>query len=330
MEQTPAYKQAIKEVGGFLKKSGSTCVRAGASCDRFVGIVVRYSGIDKKFGYNLDSYPFKADDSGNKSAGHALAHPELWEDVSKGYGKETMRDGDIQVCPGHVRMIAKADDGKMHIVDASYCKGNTGCCHTGIVNSKEYNGSIDYNGGKCSVFRAKNNPAYNQNCICQVGQQNQSQAVEGGLTDDQAEKLVKAYQKEDGRCNCVDLSNWFIKNMLGLEPVSGNGGDIAHNVAEKYHLEHGSEPRPYAIFSTDGSMASMICPDGLKCGHTGVVVAVKGDDVTTIEAAYGNCGFTGVKHHKKSEFTQKRHGSEYAFAYTDGKLKQDELNKRIK
>ena len=238
-----------------------------------------------------------------------------------------MRDGDVHVCPGHVRMIAKADDGKMYIVEASHCKGNTSCCSTGRITS-EYKGSLDYGGGKCIALRAKNNPAYNQNCACQVNQQ-QSQAVEGGLTDEQAEKLVAAYKKEDGRCNCVDLSNWFIKNMLGLSAVSGNGGDIAPNLAKTHHLEHGSEPRPYAVFSTDGSMASMICSDGYKCGHTGVVVAVKGDEVTTIEAAYGNCGFTGVKKHKKSEFTSKKYGNDYVFTYTDKVLKQDELNKRI-
>ena len=117
--------------------------------------------------------------------------------------------------------------------------------------------------------------------------------------------------------------------MLGLSAVSGNGGDIAPNLAKTHHLEHGSEPRPYAVFSTDGSMASMICSDGYKCGHTGVVVAVKGDEVTTIEAAYGNCGFTGVKKHKKSEFTSKKYGNDYVFTYTDKVLKQDELNKRI-
>lgn len=252
-----------------------------------------------------------------------LHHPDLWQEVTEGYNKDTARSGDVLVRHDHIYLIAQYTDNKLHVVEAHHCGGDMSCCSTGVV-AKEFK-KMD-NGYR--AFRPTKDSTYNQNCACQVNQQ-QSQAVEGGLTDEQAEKLVAAYKKEDGRCNCVDLSNWFIKNMLGLSAVSGNGGDIAPNLAKTHHLEHGSEPRPYAVFSTDGSMASMICSDGYKCGHTGVVVAVKGDEVTTIEAAYGNCGFTGVKKHKKSEFTSKKYGNDYVFTYTDKVLKQDELNKRI-
>ena len=174
IKQTPAYKQAINEVGGFLKHSSSTCVRAGASCDRFVAIVVRYSGVDKDFGYNLGHWPITASDSGHRSGEHMLAHPELWEEVTEGYNASNAQDGDIHVSKGHVRLLAKAPDGKLHIVEASYCKGNTSCCTTGRVTGVFK--TSDMKGYR--AWRAKNNVTNTtstvDNCACQVNNDEES------------------------------------------------------------------------------------------------------------------------------------------------------------
>jgi hypothetical protein len=169
MKQTPAYKQAIDEVGGFLSHSSSACVRVGASCDRFVAIVVRYAGVDKDFGYNLGHWPIKASDSGHRSGEHMLAHPELWEEVTDGYNENNAQDGDIHVSAKHVRLVAKAPDGKLHIVEAGYCHGNTSCCTTGRV-TKVFKTS-DMKGYR--AWRAKNNITNEvntnvNNCVCQV------------------------------------------------------------------------------------------------------------------------------------------------------------------
>ena len=68
----PEYVEAMKEVGGYTAPcNGTGCAPIGASCDQFVGTVMRYSGADLEF-------PIFA--PGAQEA-HMQAHPEMYEKV---------------------------------------------------------------------------------------------------------------------------------------------------------------------------------------------------------------------------------------------------------
>ena len=309
IKQTPAYKQAIDEVGGFLKKSGDTCVRAGASCDRFVGVVVRYSGVDKKMGYNLDSWPLRADDSGHKSGGHMLAHPELWEEVTEGYNKDNAQDGDVHVSSGHVRLLAKAPDGKLHIVEAGYCEGNTGCCTTGRVTG-EFKSLGDYR-----AFRAKNNPAYNQNCACQVNQQNQQQGIaDGGYSSvEEANKAIMDPYKKMGSgitkygavdvgctggitSNCSAFTTYFVNRYFDAGATQRNGNQMAKELISRGWKDGGHTPAVYAVFSQNASA----CGFG-SSNHTGIVLGInKAKDEILIGEAGCSASYNWTGTHKYS------------------------------
>lgn len=163
-------------------------------------------------------------------------------------------------------------------------------------------------------------------------------AVNGGMTNEQAQMLADYYKSDavpddsswpaQTKWNCVSLSAFFIRNFTTLGSTArtrGNGRDVAYNLGVDYGLQTGTEPRPYAIFSvTEGGR---FC-GATKCGHTGVVVAVNGDDVTIVEAAYGHVGYTKVVHQDISYFTNAEH-SDAVFVYTDTVLDMEKINNFI-
>lgn len=96
-----------------------------------------------------------------------------------------------------------------------------------------------------------------------------------------------------------------------------NGRNVVNTLANM-GLVTGSEPRPYAIFSTESG--STICGDGRKCGHTGVVLGINEaeDEIFIGQMSYGAPRSWGLTVIRKSLSTY-RNGS-YTYAYTDDVL----------
>ena len=159
----------------------------------------------------------------------------------------------------------------------------------------------------------------------------------GGLTEDQAQKIAAYYKTDEatqgyslpsdaGKWNCVSFSAWFVQKFTSIGKVNGrswgNGKDTAHYLANDYQLPSGAYPQPFSVFSV--TKGSTMCGSHL-CGHTGIVVAVNGNDVTTIEAAYGQTGYTAVVHRTIDYFVNTQ-GDSYKFTYLDSILNQTEIN----
>lgn len=157
--------------------------------------------------------------------------------------------------------------------------------------------------------------------------------VEKGLTDEQAQKLADYYNGPDvdadewglpfGKMNCVSFSKFFAGRFTSVGKNGGtwpNGKGVASRLAADFDLSEGNEPRPFAVFSVTQGLA--ICEDGEICGHTGIVVAVNGDTVTTVEAAYPSDD-AAVQHRDVSFFVNSAHGN--SFTYLDEILNKEEL-----
>lgn len=109
--------------------------------------------------------------------------------------------------------------------------------------------------------------------------------------------------------NCVSFSKWFINRFTNKEVTAiGDGGQVVSNLINNYGFSNGgTEPRPYAIFSTRSG----------GFGHTGVVLGV---DKARNKIIIGEAGcfskdpnFTDAKELDLRKFTN---GS-YTYAYTD-------------
>lgn len=166
--------------------------------------------------------------------------------------------------------------------------------------------------------------------------------IEGGLDEEQAQKLADYYNSSnvDGyvtyngirteKNNCTYFSYWFLRDLTDLDNVGGlgNGGDVAHNLALRHNLEEGNEPRPFAIFSSvaDGVAYAINPSTGLKYGHTGVVVAVNGDEVLTVEAGWpttaGHVATYNVDHLCRSNYST-------CFTYLDSHVNETELSRIV-
>lgn len=168
-ESTPEYYKARMAVGIATDKVYNpnkkwACAGIGASCDQFVGIVIRYSGVDPKAGHDV------CDDGETDErciVGRALAHPEIYEEVTEGYSDAKARDGDILVHSGHAWVIARLpENGKLYRVEAAY----TYCCTGRVTNPFKW--SPTENGNKVRVFRIKGNNSVE--CQCQSQETSQS------------------------------------------------------------------------------------------------------------------------------------------------------------
>ena len=163
---------------------------------------------------------------------------------------------------------------------------------------------------------------------------NTSSGVNGGITDEQAQKIADYYNGPDvdgsklpfGKMNCVSFSMWFVEYFTDLAWGGGDGRDVAHSLATANDgLEEGNEPRPFAIFSVT-SVGIKICDDGFKCGHTGIVVSVDGDEVTAVEAALDTYDAKIVKY-SKSDLSNQKYGKTYT--YLSDKIDSEKMNKII-
>lgn len=161
--------------------------------------------------------------------------------------------------------------------------------------------------------------------------QNSSSST-SGMTESQAKKIAQYYNgpkvSDDGlpygKKNCVSFSKWFIEKFTNLKWAGGDGKDVAHNLAVTNNLTEGTEPRAYAVFSV--TSGTTICEDGYLCGHTGIVVAVNGDDILTVEAAYPDT-LAEVHHRDANYFKNTKYKN--TFTYINDAINEAELKKVI-
>lgn len=150
-----------------------------------------------------------------------------------------------------------------------------------------------------------------------------SSTVLEGLSDEQIEAIAAYYRSDSvsasewvsfsghGKWNCVALSAWFVQQFtsIGKQPdrVWGYGRSVAHNLINDYsEIKATATPKPFTVFGTT-SLASASCMnEGYICGHTGLILRVDGDQVTTLEAYYNSehkyDGQTFVNYYTTSDF----------------------------
>lgn len=164
--------------------------------------------------------------------------------------------------------------------------------------------------------------------------------VEGGMTVEQAEEFMRAYENSDGFAlyhkhyctmvysrsdgrsvlgNCVAVVAYFIQNFTNLPHTPLNGGGVVAendggNLVNAGWTPGGNQPRPYAVFSNYiwGT------------GHTGLVLGVTSNEIIVFEEGcdhYLNKDgdtWAGVNTYPLSEVTN----GEWDFVYPpEGSLK---------
>lgn len=153
----------------------------------------------------------------------------------------------------------------------------------------------------------------------------------GGLNEKQIERLRDYYNGSEvdaeywtlphGKKNCVSFSAFFVQRFtsIGRQPHRGwgYGKDVAHLIAQGFNLAEGNEPRPFAVFSTYDRSTSTT-----GWGHTGVIVAVDGDDIITLEASY-NVHDAKIEHRTIEFFYNTEHSE--VFTYLDSILNKSDL-----
>ncbi len=133
-----------------------------------------------------------------------------------------------------------------------------------------------------------------------------------------------AEDNDGNKNNCVAFAIFFLRRFTTVlgpgETIPGNGKDIAGNLARIKGLPSSSTPFAISVFSQTNGTATC---NGAPCGHTGIVIAVNGDDVVTIEAAIeGHYGAT-IRHRRPSDFVNG------VFTNINGVLDRDALNSMI-
>lgn len=177
-----------------------------------------------------------------------------------------------------------------------------------------------------------------------------SSVSSGGLTLEQAQALMADYIYDVNctdydiycthssaygpKANCVTFVQYFIDRFTSTTGIAatGNGGWVVSNLtgtdvsspfglyaasldySSKGFVYGGFVPKAFAIFST-GHGVSMC--DGVKCGHTGVVLGINEaeDKIYIGQAGYDTplAGYSDVIEYSLSDYTS----GEYWFAYTD-------------
>ena len=242
-----------------------------------------------------------------------------WMIHTSGSGKAPFTSG------GHyIAIRGITSSGKWLIYDSNGAKG--------IKNSKtEWNPEDIVNAGMAlaniKAVRAKS-PTCGRFQQCNTGG-----ATSGGLSDQDAEKLVAYYKsnktdsdgtpwQEGTKWNCTSMVAWFLHNFTSIETAGGNGRDVAYNLKNTHHIQTGKTPKPYSVFSVTQGVT--YCGATL-CGHTGIVIAVNGDDITTIEAYWGKINVAEVVHHDISYFVNAEH-PDAPFGYLDTVMDINKLN----
>lgn len=148
-------------------------------------------------------------------------------------------------------------------------------------------------------------------------------STSGGLSEKDAQKLISYFKSDkvnnDGtpwqagtKWNCTSMVAWFLHNFTSIETAGGNGKDVVNNLKSTHNIPTGKTPKAYSIFSTPE-------PDD-DVGHTGVVIAVNGDNFITLEAYYSKPNVAEVVTHTKNDF------KEITFGYLDNVININQLN----
>ncbi len=226
----------------------------GMDCGKFVTTVLRYTKTaDTKNNSQLEAY-FETDSN--------------WEKLSDP-STSNLKPGDVFFQPGHVAIYI----------------GDYGGTYGPIASA-----SLGERVGQVT-------PYYNESSTTSAWRYKGS--VGEGLTQEQAEKLADNYNNnvgnwdgkvaveanycQDANCasrysNCVLFSAFFVEMFTDAGFGNGypGGPDVVGKLKEM-GFKTGTEPKPYSVFSTTGFHGSY---------HTGVVVAVDGDQIATVEAGY--------------------------------------------
>lgn len=167
--------------------------------------------------------------------------------------------------------------------------------------------------------------------ICSAG------LVSGGMTYDQAHAFVENYVNNfDAECypnsdqcdigsvehggNCVTFSSYFVGKYTTLGKTRlPNGKDVVGMLAN-LGLPTGTEPRPYAIFSTSNGDTWCDKAHTVKCGHTGVILGIDeaANEIYIGQMSYSkprSWGLTAIKRNLSNYI-----GNGYTYAYTDSVL----------
>ncbi len=298
------YEMVKKNLGKYPEGH----VSEGASCVVFVWGVLRYAGL-------IDNFKI------SERLDEQLEKESSWSKVAEGdLDEDVLQDGDVLIrrCgrhgsssyPCHYGIYAEKD-GQGYTIQASNpsgCNdGNTGCGYRYPWTTKGYSGGFD------EVWRNSNNKSGGGLCDICAGAGGETGDValkDGGLTIDDAKKLVDIYKGYAGEnnlrgntaiankyyikvgchgnlfLNCPSFVKYFVNRYTTKKWTSGmtgNGRDVYKYLAKDLGLKTGSSPRPYAVFSDDS----------YSPGHTGVVLSVDSAKGTMIIGEAG-CNSSGT------------------------------------
>ncbi len=332
---TEKFQTALDTV--FPNRGWSACPKVGASCDVGVATVVRYSGVDTNFPRGLG-------DSAGGQRGWAKEHSDIWEilpfnkdDLQP--GDIMYRSGHVALYVEDENGVGyTAESGLCSVF--FHIKEGVSSNFENILRAKNAKNSTagvnvtsgvgDMISGPHSSYDEKT--AKSDDCdACAQDEDNGTGLKEGGMTLEEAKAWMESYANEaskkkrgsysfdgalvsDAGCfggtlnNCVAFSQWFLNKYTSIGPDWGNttnGEFMVQKLGSTKGLKTGSEPRPYAVFSTG------------TYNHTGVVLGVTSDSVIVGEAGC-NVGFVkgewpGVREWSLEEAKSKK----MTYAYTD-------------
>lgn len=327
--QKSAFEKFSKYFSGLSQSQSDKgqCYADGKSCDRFVATSVRYSGVDENMSFGPVS-----------STLDHLEKTDSWEEVNMSNPKSTdeYKSGDVLIfyrpgktSPSHTAIYAVDSSGENHLVQASYCE------YFGVVKDTSNITSAYFD--RIRVFRNKNNATGGGSSECNLcsDEESEDNGISGNLQDGgfkSAEEADKAVMTEyrslwnnnplaeskyhiNVGCNghhinnCPSFVRYFVnkyttKTWTG---ATGNGRDVAGNIAKAYNLDTSNTPSAYSVFSVaEGITMCGFTP----CGHTGIVLGVDTSRGKVIIGEAG-CGsgldFIKAKEKDLSKFTSGKY-----------------------
>ena len=148
------------------------------------------------------------------------------------------------------------------------------------------------------------------NCGCEDNPVN----VSGGLTDGQISKIIEYYLSDTvntaayglpNKDNCVTFSAFFVREFANDKTEYYGNGKVVTTSLKEAGYETGDEPQIFSVFSKSNTTRP-------QYGHTGIVVAIDGDTITTIEADLGSGKYAYKATYKKDAIIND-YGPKYAY-----------------
>ena len=312
------YKDTKPEFAAAQKELGDVGLNP-LDCGIYVSAVIRYAGIDP-------DYP----KSYTKNLLEHMASSDLWEEIDNNYNEDNLQPGDVFVNHNYAtnggHIFIYLGDGK--IAQASLNDFSGKATDYDLVYFSDSRGPY-------RIFRAKNN-AINSD-LCNYCGDEKGGAIGDALSDDEADKLASNYNNNTdnwdqraGRnlfcqgdgcaskyANCSLFSAFFVEMFTDIgenQNWSGMyGGNVVNRLSEEFGFKTGSEPEAFSVFSCGAT----------NWGHTGVVVRVDGDTITTVEAGYPNQ--IAQRNVNSSNVCSWGGGSTMTYAYLNDRLDYQKL-----